>query len=170
MEIRALILCIRRHVTLVYSIYPPLFTFQPEHSLEASCLQTILVWTWRWAVLFISGGHLWTCVYGRRKYSHIYRVWLFVIFATNIFFSVGILTSLFVSFVYLNGSGAEVKRKCNNGPCNTGNLASAPAFHVHYFIAIFIIILLCMCVCVCVCVFQCQPTALLCASGSMQGG
>ena len=27
-----------------------------------------------------------------------------------------------------------------------------------------------MCVCVCVCVFQCQPTALLCASGSTQGG
>ena len=27
-----------------------------------------------------------------------------------------------------------------------------------------------MCVCVCVCVFQCQPTALLCASGSVQGG
>ena len=27
-----------------------------------------------------------------------------------------------------------------------------------------------MCVCVCVCVFQCQPTALLRASGSAQGG
>ena len=26
------------------------------------------------------------------------------------------------------------------------------------------------CVCVCVCVFQCQPTALLCALGSTQGG
>ena len=27
----------------------------------------------------------------------------------------------------------------------------------------------CVCVCVCVCVFQCQPTALLCTSGSAQG-
>ena len=26
------IVCIRRHVTLVYSIYPPLFAFQPEQS------------------------------------------------------------------------------------------------------------------------------------------
>ena len=31
------------HVTLVYPIYPPLFVFQPEHSLEASCLLTLLV-------------------------------------------------------------------------------------------------------------------------------
>ena len=28
----------------------------------------------------------------------------------------------------------------------------------------------CVCVCVCVCVFQCQPTALLRASGSAQDG
>ena len=28
----------------------------------------------------------------------------------------------------------------------------------------------CVCVCVCVCVLQCQPTALLCPSGSTQGG
>ena len=28
----------------------------------------------------------------------------------------------------------------------------------------------CVCVCVCVCVFQCQPIALLRASGSMQSG
>ena len=27
-----------------------------------------------------------------------------------------------------------------------------------------------VCVCVCVCVLECQPTALLRASGSMQGG
>ena len=39
---------IRRHVTLVYPIYPPLFAFHAQHSLEASGLQTSLVWTWRW--------------------------------------------------------------------------------------------------------------------------
>ena len=35
-----IIMCIRRHVTLVYPIYPPLFTFQPENNLEVSCLLT----------------------------------------------------------------------------------------------------------------------------------
>ena len=39
---------IRRHVTLIYPIYPSLFAFHAQHSLEASCLQTLLVWTWRW--------------------------------------------------------------------------------------------------------------------------
>ena len=29
---------------------------------------------------------------------------------------------------------------------------------------------MCVCVCVCVRAFQCQPTALLCALGSSQGG
>ena len=37
------IMCIRRHLTLVYPIYPPLFAFQPKHSLEVSCLLTLLV-------------------------------------------------------------------------------------------------------------------------------
>ena len=41
-------MCIRRHVTLVYPIYPPLFAFQSEHNLEASCLLTLLVWARRW--------------------------------------------------------------------------------------------------------------------------
>ena len=39
---------IRRHVTLVYPIYPPLFAFHAQHSPEASCLQTLLAWTRRW--------------------------------------------------------------------------------------------------------------------------
>ena len=43
-----IILCIRWHVTVVYPIYPSLFTFQPEHSLEVSSLLTLLVWIWRW--------------------------------------------------------------------------------------------------------------------------
>ena len=38
-----IIVCIRRHVTLVYPIYPPLFAFHAQHSLEASCLLTLLV-------------------------------------------------------------------------------------------------------------------------------
>ena len=38
-----IIVCIRRHVTLVYPIYPSLFAFQSEHNLEASCLLTLLV-------------------------------------------------------------------------------------------------------------------------------
>ena len=38
-----IIMCIRRHVTLVYPIYPPLFAFQSKHNLEASCLLTLLV-------------------------------------------------------------------------------------------------------------------------------
>ena len=38
-----IIMCIRRHITLVYPIYPPLFAFQTEHSLEVSCLLTLLV-------------------------------------------------------------------------------------------------------------------------------
>ena len=38
-----IIMCIRMHVTLVYPMYPPLFAFQPEHSLEASFLLTLLV-------------------------------------------------------------------------------------------------------------------------------
>ena len=37
------IMCIKRHVTLVYPIYPPLFAFQSEQNLEASCLLTLLV-------------------------------------------------------------------------------------------------------------------------------
>ena len=37
-----IIMCTRMHVTLVYQMYPPLFAFQPEHSLEASCLLTLL--------------------------------------------------------------------------------------------------------------------------------
>ena len=37
-----IIMCIRRHVTLVYPIYPSLFSFQSEHNLEASCLLTLL--------------------------------------------------------------------------------------------------------------------------------
>ena len=43
-----IIMCIRRHVTLVYPIYSPLFAFQPEHNLEASCLLILLVWGLRW--------------------------------------------------------------------------------------------------------------------------
>ena len=43
-----IIVCIRRHGTLVYPIYPPLFAFQSEHNLEASCLLTLLVWARRW--------------------------------------------------------------------------------------------------------------------------
>ena len=43
-----IIMCIRMHVTLFYPMYPPLCEFQPEHSLEASCLLTLLVWPWRW--------------------------------------------------------------------------------------------------------------------------
>ena len=38
-----IIMCIRMHVTLGYPLYPPLFAFQSEHSLEASCLLTLLV-------------------------------------------------------------------------------------------------------------------------------
>ena len=38
-----IIMCIRRSVTLVYPIYPPPFAFQPENSLEANCLLTLLV-------------------------------------------------------------------------------------------------------------------------------
>ena len=38
-----IIMCIRSHVTLVYPIYPPLFAFHAQRSLEASCLQTLLV-------------------------------------------------------------------------------------------------------------------------------
>ena len=38
-----IIMCIRSHVTLVYSIYPPLFAFQPKQRLEANCLLTLLV-------------------------------------------------------------------------------------------------------------------------------
>ena len=34
-------MCIRRHVTLVYQIYPSLFAFQSEDNLEASCLLTL---------------------------------------------------------------------------------------------------------------------------------
>ena len=56
--------CIRMNVTLVYPMYPPLFAFQTEHSLEASWLLTLLVWARRWGEhCFISGSHLWTCVY-----------------------------------------------------------------------------------------------------------
>ena len=55
-----IIMIIRRHVTLVYPIYPPLFAFQPQHSLEESCLMTY--WYERGGgvniVLFISGSHL----------------------------------------------------------------------------------------------------------------
>ena len=61
-----IIMCIRRHVTLVCPIYPPLFAFQPEHRLEVSCLLTLLVWARGWGehcFFFISGSHLWTCVY-----------------------------------------------------------------------------------------------------------
>ena len=36
-------MCIRRHVTLVYPIYPSLFAFQSEHNLEVNCLLTLLV-------------------------------------------------------------------------------------------------------------------------------
>ena len=39
-----IIMYIRRHVTLVYPIYPSLFAFQSEHNLEASCPLTLLVW------------------------------------------------------------------------------------------------------------------------------
>ena len=35
-----IIMCIRRHVTLVYPIYPSLFAFYAQHSLEASRLLT----------------------------------------------------------------------------------------------------------------------------------
>ena len=50
---------IRRHVTLVYSIYPPLFAFQSEHSLEASCLLTLLLWARRWGEhYFVYSGKL----------------------------------------------------------------------------------------------------------------
>ena len=38
-----IIMCIRRHVTLVYPIYPPLFAFQLEYNLDASYLLTLLV-------------------------------------------------------------------------------------------------------------------------------
>ena len=38
-----IIMCIRRHVTLVYPIYPPLFAFEPKQRLEANCLLTLLV-------------------------------------------------------------------------------------------------------------------------------
>ena len=31
-----IIMCIKRHVTLVYPIYPPLFAFQSEHTLEGA--------------------------------------------------------------------------------------------------------------------------------------
>ena len=37
-----IIMCIRKHVTLVYTIYPPLFAFQPKQRLEASYLLTLL--------------------------------------------------------------------------------------------------------------------------------
>ena len=43
-----IIMCITRHVTLVCPIYSSLFAFHAQHSLEASCMQTLLVWTWRW--------------------------------------------------------------------------------------------------------------------------
>ena len=46
------IMWIRMHVTLVYPIYPPPFAFHAQHSLEANCLQTLLVWTWRWGEHF----------------------------------------------------------------------------------------------------------------------
>ena len=36
-----IIVCIRRHVTLVYPIYPLFFAFQSEHNLEASYLLTL---------------------------------------------------------------------------------------------------------------------------------
>ena len=38
-----IIMFITRQVILVYPIYPPLFAFQPENSLEVSCLLTLLV-------------------------------------------------------------------------------------------------------------------------------
>ena len=50
-----IIMCITMHVTLVYPVYPLLFAFQPEHRLEASCLLTLLLWTWRW------GEHCFVC-------------------------------------------------------------------------------------------------------------
>ena len=37
------IMCIRRHVTLGYPIYPSLFAFQSKRNLEVSCLLTLLV-------------------------------------------------------------------------------------------------------------------------------
>ena len=55
-----IIKCFRRHVILVYHIYPPLFAFQTENSLEASYL-LILLLSARGGVnivLFISGSHL----------------------------------------------------------------------------------------------------------------
>ena len=55
------IICIIRHVTLVYPIYPPLLAFHAQHSLEASCLQTLLTCERGGGVnvvLFISGSHL----------------------------------------------------------------------------------------------------------------
>ena len=66
------IMCMRRNFTLVYPIYPPLFVFQ---------LESVSEWTVCWPywcereggvniVLFISGSHLWTCVY--RTPSHRY--------------------------------------------------------------------------------------------------
>ena len=51
------IMCIRMHVTLVYPMYPPLFAFQPEHSLEASCLLTLRGGGVN-IVLFMLGSHL----------------------------------------------------------------------------------------------------------------
>ena len=37
-------------------------------------------------------------------------------------------------------------------------------------VCVCVCVCLCVCLCVCVCVLQCQPTALLCASRSTQGG
>ena len=38
-----IMMSIRKHVALVYTIYPPLFAFQPQHNLEVSCLLTLQV-------------------------------------------------------------------------------------------------------------------------------
>ena len=42
------ILCGGSEDYYIYPIYPLLFAFQPENSLEASCLQTLLVWARGW--------------------------------------------------------------------------------------------------------------------------
>ena len=68
-----IIVCIRRHVTLVYPIYPSLFAFQSEHNLEASCLLTLLVWARMW------GEHCF--VYFGKPFMNVRVLYTFVFFS-----------------------------------------------------------------------------------------
>ena len=77
-----IIICIRMHVTLVYPIYPPVFAFQPEHSLEVSCLLTLLVWTWWWSehcFVYVGKPFMSVCILeGTKCHSFIklYKGWI----------------------------------------------------------------------------------------------